>query len=74
MPPKSREQRLLGAACVRVALERSGGSPDNEIYRGTLLDLGLTEADVNEYLLQHRAEVERRLDAHRSGRRGGDEG
>lgn len=65
MAPKTREQRLFGAACLKVTLERSGGSAMNEIYKSTLDDLGVNADDVEEYLGQVREDVEAALDAGR---------
>lgn len=68
MAPKTREERLFGAACLRVTLERNGGSAMNEIYNATLDDLGLAAEDVDTYLETERAQVEAAL---ASGRRPG---
>lgn len=70
MPPKSRDQRLFGAACLRVSLERAHGdrAATLEIYEATLRDLDLTDGDVEEYLSVHRAEVQAALDARRTPR------
>lgn len=70
MPPKSREQRLFGAACLRLALEakvadKAGGL---EIYEATLADLGVSDDEVEIYLATHREEVRSALAA---GRRAG---
>lgn len=66
MAPKTERERLFGAACVRVTLERAGRAPTSlSLYTETLDDLGVTDEDVTRYLKQHRAEVEGRLDAHR---------
>lgn len=71
MAPKPKDQRLFGAACVRVTLERTGRDPSAlEIYRETLEDLEVTDEEVSEYLRDHRVSVERSLDAH-GGDRGG---
>lgn len=73
MPERSKTARLFGAACVRVTLERAGHDPPKfSLYRETLDDLAVCDAEVRAYLDAHRAEVERSLDAHggRSGGRG----
>ncbi|CAN0595628.1 unnamed protein product, partial [Laminaria digitata] len=57
MAPKTREERLFGAACLRVTLERNGGSAMNEIYNATLDDLGLEAEDVDTYLETERVKV-----------------
>jgi hypothetical protein len=64
--PKTEAERLFGAACVRVTLERAGHDPSTlSLYTETLGDLEVTDEAVTRYLVQHRAEVESRLDAHR---------
>ena len=66
MAPKTREERLFGAACLKITLERSGsGTAGGEIYRDTLRDLGLTDVEVDAYLDEHRAVVQAALDARR---------
>ncbi|MEE2902527.1 MAG: hypothetical protein VYC39_09360 [Myxococcota bacterium] len=61
MPPRTREQRLFGAACLKVQLERAGISR-SEIYNGALCDLELTDEDVVEFLSRERGRVEAALD------------
>ena len=61
MPPRTREQRLFGAACLKVQLERAGIS-NSEIYEGALSDLELTDAEVIDYLTRERNRVETALD------------
>ncbi|MCK6546508.1 hypothetical protein L6R52_11710 [Myxococcota bacterium] len=70
MPPKSREQRLFGAACLKLTLERTHGdrAATLEIYEATLRDLDLTDGAVEEYLSAHRSEVQAALDARRGPR------
>jgi hypothetical protein len=65
LAPKSRQERLFGAACLKQQLERSPGvnASASEIYRGTLRDLDLEESEVEAYLREHQAEVEAALDA-----------
>jgi hypothetical protein len=70
MAPRTREERLFGAACLKVTLERSGGSAMNEIYNATLSDLGLTAEEVDIYLQAERAQVEAALNARRPPARG----
>lgn len=68
MPPKSESERLFGAACLRVTLERSGLDPSHhEIYQGALSDLSLDDPRVMAFLAEHRASVETALDE-RKGR------
>lgn len=62
MAPKSREQRLFGAACLKVTLEQNATSASaSTIFLDTLKDLSLVEAEVDAYLREHREEVERAL-------------
>jgi|GEM_PF-3123139 len=61
MPPRTREQRLFGAACLKVQLERTGFSR-SEIYDGTLCDLELTDEEVVDFLSRERGRVEAALD------------
>lgn len=69
MAPKTREERLFGAACLRVTLERNGGSAMNEIYIATLEDLGLSAEEVDTYLQGARAQVESALNSGRAPER-----
>jgi len=63
MPPKSRQERLFGAACVYVTLERAGYDPDSQVlYQDTLRDLELAQEDVRAYLADERPAVEAALD------------
>jgi hypothetical protein len=70
MPPKSREERLFGASCLKLKLEKTVGqrAAAVEIYQDTLRDLGLSEEDVDAYVDAHRGEIEAAL---ASGRRHG---
>ena len=61
MPPRTREQRLFGAACLKVQLERKGISR-SEIYEGALCDLKLKDEEVVEFLSRERERVEAALD------------
>ena len=61
MAPKTREEKLFGAACLKVTLEQNGGSAINEIYQATLTDLGLESGEVEIYLEQERSRVESAL-------------
>lgn len=65
MAPKTREEKLFGAACLKVTLEKSEGSATNEIYIGTLSDLGLEPDEVEVYLRAERPRVEAALEAGR---------
>ena len=63
MPPRSQADALHGAACLKVQLQRTGGAGGgNEIYRGILEDLGLTDREVDEYIAQNRDRIEAALD------------
>jgi hypothetical protein len=62
-----RRHPLLGAAVLKALLRES--SPDGfesaqALYLGVLRDLKLTDADVDEFLVEHRAEVEKALGTH----------
>lgn len=61
MPPRTKAQKLFGAACLKFGLERGQGTlaGANEIYQGALSDLGLTEEEVDQFLSAHRDDVER---------------
>lgn len=62
MAPKSREERLFGAACLKMTLAENGSSEStNSIYEGALEDLGLTDEDVETYLRDHGSKVEAAL-------------
>ena len=68
---KSRRNPLLGAAVLKSLLRRRGGDAGQQtssLYEGVLRDLDLTDAQVEEYLSTHEAEVERSIRSH--GRRG----
>lgn len=65
--PRTREEKLFGAACLKVTLSaHPGGADTSDIYRGALSDLGVTDAEVEAYLALHRAEVEAKLARGRS--------
>ena len=62
MARKSREQRLFGAACLKITLEQSGTAGEGgSIYTEALKDLDLTEAEVERYLSENRERVEAAL-------------
>ncbi len=61
---RSRRDPLFGAAVLKLSfLARGEGAAGafREIYEGVLADLGLSDAQVDAYLEQHRAEVEAAL-------------
>jgi hypothetical protein len=67
-PPRN---PLLGAAVLKMLLRESGPEgfeTAKELYRGVLRDLQLTDAEVDQYLVQNRAEVEKALGTHRGGK------
>lgn len=70
MPPRTKAQRLFGAACLKLGLERGQGqlAGANEIYQGALVDLELTEDEVEQFLSEHRADVERAFAARDSAK------
>ena len=63
MPPRTREERLFGAACLKVQLENSGGlvRGTSGIYEGALRDLELTDDEVTQFLQTQRGRVEQAL-------------
>jgi hypothetical protein len=65
-----KKNRLLGAAVVKAVLRKRTGDPSatSTLYEGVLRDLGVTDAQVEAYLLEHEAEVEQAIRSH--GRRG----
>jgi hypothetical protein len=64
-----KKNRLLGAAVVKAVLRKRGGpEATSTLYEGILRDLGVTDAQVETYLMEHEAEVEQAIRSH--GRRG----
>ena len=63
MPPRTKQQRLFGAACLKLQLEKAGalGVGASSIYEGALQDLGLTDEDVTLFLESSREQVEQAL-------------
>lgn len=62
MQPKSKEQRLFGAACLKVTLQQNGqASQGSSIYDEALIELGLSDAEVRRYLEENRERVESAL-------------
>ncbi len=58
---KTRSEKLFSAAVLRLSFELQDGQYRDGfrfVYEGVLRDLELGEADVEEYLASHRAEVE----------------
>lgn len=65
----ARKNPLFGAAVVKAVLrKRDGVSATSDLYEGILRDLGITDAQVEEFLAAHSAEVEQAIRKH--GRRG----
>jgi hypothetical protein len=59
--PKTRSEKLFSAAVLRRGFELQEGQyrPGFRfVYEGVLRDLGLTEAEVEEYLQAHLSEVD----------------
>jgi hypothetical protein len=70
-PGKPRRNPLLGAAVLKALLRRRAGddlTKTQALYEGILRDLGLTDRQVEEYLVDHAEEVEEAIRGH--GRRG----
>lgn len=64
MAPRTRDQRLFGAACLKLTLDRSGqAAAASDLYRGILQDLELTDEEVEAYLREHRPTVMAALSA-----------
>ena len=64
-----RKTPLFGAAIVKAVLRKRGGvTASSDLYEGILRDLGVTDAQVDEYLAEHVEEVEQAIRSH--GRRG----
>lgn len=61
---------LLGAAVVKAVLRKRTGDSEatSTLYEGILRDLGVTDAEVEEYLAEHQEDVEQAIRSH--GRRG----
>jgi hypothetical protein len=66
----TRKNPLFGAAVVKLVLRKRTGESgaSSSLYEGILRDLGVTDADVEKFLAEHEAEVERAIRSH--GRRG----
>jgi len=70
-PGKARRNPLLGAAVLKALLRRRRGddlAKTKALYAGILRDLGLTEGQVERYLIERGDEVEETIRGH--GRRG----
>lgn len=65
---KSLEERLMGAAVLKVSFEQrqeAQGPAFQGLYQGILQDLELDEATVDAFIAEHRAEVEAKIRAGR---------
>jgi hypothetical protein len=70
-PGKRRRNPLLGAAVLKALLRRRAGddlTKTKSLYEGILRDLGLSDEQVEKYLVEHAEEVEETIRGH--GRRG----
>ncbi len=59
--PKPKSERLFSAAVLRRSFELQDGKYKEGfrfVYEGVLRDLGLEECEVEEYLAEHRADVD----------------
>ncbi len=59
--PKTKAERLFSAAVLRRSFELQDGkyrAGFRFVYEGVLRDLGLEEREVEEFLAEHRADVE----------------
>jgi hypothetical protein len=60
--PKALKDKLFGAAVLKMSFRLRGDeeSPAFQyVYPGVLRDLGLEDADVERYITEHRADVEK---------------
>jgi hypothetical protein len=68
---RTKEERLFAAAVLRCSFQLQDGQYREGfrfVYEGVLRDLGIEEAEVEEYLAAHREEVETAIG--RRGRKG----
>lgn len=72
MPDKKRDKNpLFGAAVLKLTFTQRHAEQSPQftaIYHGVLRDLGVSDDDVDRYLEQHRAEVQKAISG--KGRRG----
>jgi hypothetical protein len=70
MRKAEKKSPLFGAAIVKAVLRKRTGQAGatSTLYEGILRDLGVTDADVEKFLAEHEAEVDRAIRSH--GRRG----
>lgn len=58
----TRKNPLFGAAVMKLSFQErteSTGDSYRMVYEGVLRDLGITDEEVEQYLADHREEVER---------------
>ena len=69
-PAAGRKDPLFGAAVVKAVLRKRTGASGatSSLYEGILRDLGVTDAQVEQYLAEHEEDVEQAIRSH--GRRG----
>jgi len=69
-PGSGKKNPLFGAAVVKAVLRKRTGDTraTSSLYEGILRDLGVTDADVEQYLAEHEKDVEQAIRSH--GRRG----
>ncbi len=65
---RPRKNPLFGAAVVKAVLKRREGVQTSALYEGILRDLGVTDEQVEQFLVEHASEVEEAIRSH--GRRG----
>jgi hypothetical protein len=68
--PKTKAEKLFSAAVLRRGFELQEGQYREGlrfVYEGVLRDLGLEEAEVEEYLEKHRSEVDAAMGRGRRG-------
>jgi hypothetical protein len=68
--PAEKKNPLFGAAVVKAVLRKRTGESGatSALYEGILRDLGVTDAQVEQYLAEHSEDVEQAIRSH--GRRG----
>jgi hypothetical protein len=68
--PKTKAEKLFSAAVLRRGFELQEGQYKEGfrfVYEGVLRDLGLEEAEVDEYIEKHRSEVDAAMGRGRRG-------
>ncbi|MBI2375754.1 MAG: hypothetical protein HYV07_17290 [Deltaproteobacteria bacterium] len=68
---KSHSDRLFGAACIKLMLERTGGAAQGKsIYEETLAELGVTNEEVEAFVDGNRARIVESLSRSRRAKDG----